>query len=181
MTSTMLDRVKRAMMPMGPSASVTVGSTHCMAPPQPPVGKIGSTKENKTIRKHREHKVRHADAQRRDGDRDVVPRAISGRRPPALERYAPRHRQHERHAAEEQRHREGVDQDLAHRARLVHEGLAEVTLEALPTKMLKLFPERLVQTVGGGEVLLRLGRERVGALGHRVGAGSPAWRASRET
>ena len=47
----MLERVKRAMMPIGPSASVTVGSTQSLGSFQPPVGKIGSTKENSTMRK----------------------------------------------------------------------------------------------------------------------------------
>ena len=46
----MLERVKRAMMPMGPSASVIAGNTHCLGSPHPPVGKIGSTKENRMIR-----------------------------------------------------------------------------------------------------------------------------------
>ena len=46
----MLERVKRAMMPRGPSASVTAGSTQSRGEPQPPVGKRGITKEKRTIR-----------------------------------------------------------------------------------------------------------------------------------
>ena len=46
----MLERVKRAMIPMGASASVTVGSTQSFGEFQPPVGKIGSTNEKSTIR-----------------------------------------------------------------------------------------------------------------------------------
>ena len=47
----MLDRVKRAMMPMGASASVIVGSTHSRGEPHPPVGKIGMTNEKSTRKK----------------------------------------------------------------------------------------------------------------------------------
>ena len=47
----MLDRVKRAMMPSGPSASAIAGSTQSRGEPQPPVGNSGITNENSTIRK----------------------------------------------------------------------------------------------------------------------------------
>jgi hypothetical protein len=47
----MLERVKRAMMPRGPRASVTAGSTQSRGDPQPPVGKSGITNEKRTMRK----------------------------------------------------------------------------------------------------------------------------------
>ena len=47
----MLERVKRAMMPMGASARVMVGSTHWLGLPQPPVGKSGITKEKRMMKK----------------------------------------------------------------------------------------------------------------------------------
>ena len=46
----MLERVKRAMMPIGASARVTVGNTQSCGEFQPPVGKMGRTKEKRTIR-----------------------------------------------------------------------------------------------------------------------------------
>ena len=47
----MLARVKRAMMPIGASASVTVGSTQSRGESQPPVGKRGIANEKRMIRK----------------------------------------------------------------------------------------------------------------------------------
>ena len=46
----MLARVKRAMMPIGASASVTVGSTQSLGESQPPVRNSGRTNENRMIR-----------------------------------------------------------------------------------------------------------------------------------
>src|SRR5437588_12176892 len=50
MTSSMEARVKRAMMPMGASASVTVGSTQFLGESQPPVGKSGMTNEERMMK-----------------------------------------------------------------------------------------------------------------------------------
>ena len=50
-TSSTAARVKRATMPSGPRASVSVGSTHARGDSQPPVGKSGTTSENRMMRK----------------------------------------------------------------------------------------------------------------------------------
>ncbi len=47
----MLARVKRAMIPIGASASAIVGSTQFRGESQPPVGKSGTTNENRMMRK----------------------------------------------------------------------------------------------------------------------------------
>ena len=46
----MLARVKRAMMPIGPRASVTVGSTQVEGESQPPVGKSGTMNEKRMMK-----------------------------------------------------------------------------------------------------------------------------------
>src|SRR5205814_4474595 len=72
------------------------------------------------------------------------------------------------HAPEEQRDREGLAEDLQDRACLVHERRAEVAADRLAEEDQELLQQGLVEAVHGREVLLRLGRERVGALGHGI-------------
>ena len=79
-----------------------------------------------------------------------------------------RHGKQKRHRAEEERDRERLLEDFGHRASLVDEGVAEVTPHGLGHEDAELLVERLVQPVVGGQRPLRLGRQRIGPLRHRV-------------
>ena len=164
----MLERVKRAMIPRGASASVTVGKTQSSGEFQPPVGKIGRMSEKSTMRKTASTKLGTLTPMVATRDRQVVPRAILVHGGEHAERHAPRDGEDQGHAAEQERDRQRLGQDLAHRARLVHEGLPEVPADGLADEDRELLPQRLVEPVDLGEVLLGVRREGIGAFGDGI-------------
>src|SRR2546429_8023469 len=83
-------------------------------------------------------------------------------------------RECERQRAEQERDGKRFAEDLGDRARLVDERGAKVAPGGLAEEDGELLRQRLVEAVDLREVLLRLGRERVGAFGH--GVERAAWR-----
>ena len=127
----MLARVKRAMMPIGASASVTVGSTQSLGESQPPVGNSGRTNEKRMIRNTARTKFgtpppRWPAIPRRSPSRGSGSTAARMPRvsPPTTARtraMMPRNSETGKVSA----------QDLGHRPGLVHERVAEVALDRL--------------------------------------------------
>src|SRR5258707_725443 len=115
-----------------------------------------------------EDEVGEADAESGEAHADIVPRTVLIDGGQDAEGDAARDGNGQGHGTEEERDGEGLDEDLAHRPRLVDEGLSEVAPERFADEDGELLPEGLVEAVGLRQVLLRLGGEWVGALGDGI-------------